>query len=57
MDALPVAADLVFDTVVLSLTWLRTKSAMQPKMKQFLQRRHETSLREDILEDGLLYYV
>lgn len=57
MDALPVAADLVFDTVVLSLTWLRTKSAMQPMMKQFLQRRHETSLREDILEDGLLYYV
>lgn len=57
MDALPVAADLVFDTVVLSLTWLRTKSAMQPMMKQFLQRRHETSLREDILEDGLLCYV
>lgn len=57
MDALPVAANLVFDTVVLSLTWLRTKSAMQPMMRQFLQRRHEASLREAILEDGLLYYV
>lgn len=57
MDALPVAANLVFDTVVLSLTWLRTKSAMQPMMRQFLQRRHDASLREAILEDGLLYYV
>jgi len=57
LDALPVAANLVFDTVVLSLTWLRTKNAMQPIMKQLLRGNHDASLREALLEDGLLYYV
>lgn len=51
------AANLVFDTVVLSLTWLRTKNAMQPIMKQLLRGNHDASLREALLEDGLLYYA
>ena len=57
LDALPVAANLVFDTVVLSLTWMRTKTAFQPILKQLLKNQHETSLREALLEDGILYYM